>query len=153
MPVTIQRVIESVREVEQNSERLVLIVGQPGSGKSKVMRELARMRGWVYVDCRTLITEEFLELVPKVRSQEAPQYIGKALDKVQADTILLDSTQILFAPILQIAPLELLKQLSRKRPVVAAWPGTYSDGVLTYAQAGQKETKQYEAGNLKVIQI
>jgi hypothetical protein len=50
MPVTVQRIVECVREVQYTPEQLVLVVGKPGSGKGKILRELAVMRGWEYAE-------------------------------------------------------------------------------------------------------
>ncbi len=153
MPVTMQFVVECVREAQKNPEQLVLIVGQPGSGKSKLLRELATMRGWEYVDCNALLTEEFLELIPKVRSQEAPVIMGKILADKDADVILLDDMQVLFAPVLKIDPLQLIKQLSKKQTILAAWPGEFDGNNLLFHQIGQKDDQTYKASNVRIIEL
>jgi len=153
MPVTMQFVVECVREAQKNQEQLVLVVGKPGSGKSKLFRELAIMRGWEYVDCNTLLTEEFLELIPKVRSQEAPVIMGKILADKDADVILLDDMQVLFAPVLNIDPLQLIKQLSKKQTILAAWPGEFDGNNLTFHQIGQKDDQAYKASNTRIIEL
>lgn len=149
----IQQIVETVREVQKSSERLVLLVGRPGSGKSKLLRELSTIRGWHYVNCRTLLTAEILEMVPKVRAQEAPKQITAALEALKPEVVVLDDLQVLFAPVLQVDPLRLLRQLSRKFSVVAAWPGTYDGAMLTVAASGNPEPQNYDAKGLTVIQI
>ena len=149
----IQRIVETVREGQKTAERLVLLVGRPGSGKSKLLRELSTIRGWQYVNCRAFLTEELLEMVPKVRAQEASGIIAKALDALKADVIVLDDMQVLFAPVLQVDPLQLLKHLGRKFTVVAAWPGEFDGVSLIVAAAGQVEPRVYDAKDLTIIQI
>ena len=149
----IQRIVETVREGQKTAERLVLLVGRPGSGKSKLLRELSTIRGWQYVNCRAFLTEELLEMVPKVRAQEASGIIAKALDALKADVIELDDMQVLFAPVLQVDPLQLLKHLGRKFTVVAAWPGEFDGVSLKVAAAGQVEPRVYDAKDLTIIQI
>ena len=149
----IQRIVETVREGQKSAEHLVLLVGRPGSGKSKLLRELSTIRGWQYVNCRAFLTEELLEMVPKVRATEAPGLIMKTLDALKADVIVLDDMQALFAPVLQVDPLQLLKQLGRKFALVAAWPGEFDGDSLRIASVGQPDHRVYDAKGLTIIQI
>lgn len=149
----IQRIVETVRDGQKSAERLVLLVGRPGSGKSKLLRELSTIRGWKYVNCRTFLTEELLEMVPKVRAQEAAGLIAKALDALAAEVVVLDDMQVLFAPVLQVDPLNLLKHLGRRFSIVAAWPGQYDGKKLSIAATGLPDPKLYDAAGLTIIQI
>jgi hypothetical protein len=149
----VQRIVEFVRDTEKLDERLVLIVGQPGSGKSKIMRELSAMRGWEYVDSRILVTEELLELMPKARPVEAPRIMDSVLGKLEAEVILLDGIQALFAPVLQLDPLSMLRRLSRKHTIVAAWPGQFENGKLVFNQDGRFPYREYEAQGIKLVQM
>ena len=149
----IQQIVETVREGQKTPECLVLLVGRPGSGKSKLLRELSSIRGWQYVNCRTFLTEELLEMVPKMRAQEAPRLITGALEALKPEVVVLDDMQVLFAPVLQVDPLHLLKHLSRKFSVVAAWPGQFDGTMLVAATSGQPTPKVYDAKGLTIIQI
>jgi len=149
----IQRIVETVHEGQKSAERLVLLVGRPGSGKSKLLRELSTIRGWQYLNCRAFLTEELLEMVPKVRAQEASNLINKTVEALKADVIVLDDMQVLFAPVLQVDPLQLLKQLGRKYTIVAAWPGEFEGNSLKFEAAGQPEPRRYDAKGLTIIQI
>ena len=42
--------IESISEVQNNDSKLVLIVGKPGSGKSKIIHEYSKNTGIPIVD-------------------------------------------------------------------------------------------------------
>jgi hypothetical protein len=152
MPPATQTVVESVQSLCE-MEQLVLIVGKPGSGKSKIMRELGARRGFKYMDAQQLITDEILELMPKTRSQEAPDIMEKIVVQEEVEVVLLDGLQILFAPILRLDPLALLRRLSEKHKIVAAWPGGYQDGKLTYLELGKTKPKFYNASDLKIIEI
>ncbi len=149
----VQRIVEFVRDIEKHDEKLVLIVGQPGSGKSKIMRELGAMRGWEYVDSRVLVTEELLELVPQARSLEAPRIMDTILSKLEAEVILLDGIQALFAPVLQMDPLGIIRRLSRKHMIVAAWPGQFENDKLVFNQDGRLPYREYEQKGLQLVQI
>jgi len=149
----IQQIVETVRQVQKGQDRLVLLVGKPGSGKSKLLRELASMRGWEYINCRVFLNDELLEMVPKVRALEAPNLIARFLESLRAEVIVLDDLQVLFAPVLQVDPLKLLQHLGKKFPIVAAWPGEYDQNTLFAAGSGQPKPKEYEATGLTIVQI
>ena len=92
-------------------------------------------------------------MVPKVRAQEAHGLINKTLEAFKAEVIVLDDMQVLFAPVLQVDPLQLLKHLGRKFTIVAAWPGEYDGNNLSIAAAGQLMPRTYDAKGLTIIQI
>jgi hypothetical protein len=153
MSVASQMVVDFIQTVKGDQERLVVIVGKPGSGKSKMMRELATNRGWKYVDCQTLVTADLLEVVPKARPREAPHILDELLASEKAEIILLDGIQLLFTPLLNLDPLALLRQLSKKYLIVAAWPGRYEDGRLSFLEPGRPEPYYYAAKDIKLIEI
>lgn len=153
MAVPIQHIIESVHDASRKPERLILLVGRPGSGKSKILRELASMRGWRYVDTRMLITDDILEMVPKARPQQAPNIMGEALSALEGEVILLDGIEVLFTPVLNLDPLPLVKQLSRKHTLVVAWPGDYVEGKLVLDYNGRTHYCSIATDALTVIGI
>lgn len=153
MQVASQMVADYIQTLKNDQQQLVMIVGKPGSGKSKIMRELATNRSWKYVDCQDLITAELLEVVPKFRPREAPHIIDQVLSQEKADVILLDGIQLLFVPVLNLDPLALLRQLSKKYTIIAAWPGSYADGRLSFLEPGRAEPHYYPAQELKLIEI
>ena len=149
----VQRIVQFVQDTEKLEERLILLVGQPGSGKSKIMRGLSSMDGWEYVDSRALVTEELIELMPQARPTEAPQIMDSILANLEAEVILLDGIQALFAPVLQLDPLATLRRLSRKHTIVSAWPGQFENEKLIFNQDGRLPYREYDAKGLRVIQI
>lgn len=153
MPITVQQVLAIVQKAGQSSERLVLIVGQPGSGKSKLLRELALNEGWKLINCRELISEDFLELVPNVRQQEASSLMGKDLARLDAEVILLDDVDILFTPVLHLEPLELLRHLSETQTIVAAWPGRHVGDSLEFIHSLSQKVDKFMVNDLPVIDI
>jgi len=47
--------------------------------------------------------------------------------------LLVTQIDLLFEPSLRLDPLTLLRGLSRQRPLLVAWPGSFQNGVLAYA--------------------
>ena len=105
------------------------------------------------LDSQTLVTAELLEVVPKARPREAPHILDDVLGREKAEVILLDGLQLLFTPLLNLDPLALLRQLSKKHLIVAAWPGRYEGGRLSFLEPGRAEPYYYAAQDLKLIEI
>jgi len=56
--VTVQDVKERWEKIQGDDERILFIVGGPGSGKSLLIRELSEQKGWKYLEAKQLIEEE-----------------------------------------------------------------------------------------------
>ena len=153
MTIPVQHVITSVHEAASKTEKLLLLVGGPGSGKSKILREMATMRGWKYVDARTLVTEEILEMSPKMRPQQAPNKIEESLDILHAEVILIDNVEVFMAPVVNLEPLALVKQISKKHTVVVGWPGDYYDGKLVLDYNGQRHECVGDISDTNIVVI
>ncbi len=121
-----------VEAAKENKGGVIFVTGKPGSGKSKVLREAAEDRKWDYVDCRMLISEEFLAIPKEERMERAPEMMEEALASYNSDVILLDRLQTLFVPVFNLDPAALLKKMGEKFVLVAAWPGYVKDGQLCY---------------------
>ncbi len=128
--VTEQDVIQRWEELADDEERILFIVGGAGSGKSKLIRDLSVREGWMKFNAKDLVEEDIL-LVPHTKRQAAVQEnVCKILGTSKADVILLDDVEILFAPILCLDPVTLLKSISTKFPLVVGWKGRREDGYL-----------------------
>lgn len=123
--VTAQDIKERWESLQADEERILFIVGGPGSGKSKLIRELAEQDGWKYIEAKELIDDEFLEIARDLRPDMAKDVMCKALKACGSDVILLDNVNVLFAPILNLKPIELLKTVSTMYPIVVGWRGRF----------------------------
>ncbi len=65
----------------------------------------------------------------------------------------LQRIQLLFAKELNINPVKLLQQLSRKKPVVAVWPGGLDCRNLYYATPGHPEYVSYQLSEFLDVQV
>lgn len=150
------QVEDFVKEVEGLKEaegKVLIVTGKPGSGKSGVLREAAAKKSWDYVDCRLLITEDFLELLPALRQEKAPEMIGQILEGYDANVVLLDRLQTLFVPVFHIDIAELLRKLGKRFVIVAAWPGYYEDGFLCYDKFDGTESIRMSSEGFKIWNV
>lgn len=142
--VTAEEVRACVAEVEQLEEKILFVVGGAGSGKSKVLRELEHSRGWSYVEAKELLMEKLFEVEHDARTVEAKDSFLQAFRAIEGDVVILDSVEILFAPIFRLEPMQLLRDLSRERVLVVGWRGVFDGTMLSLEHNSKKDYFTYE---------
>ena len=130
--------------------RLVLLVGETGSGKTSVLRDVAEEFGTSVINVNLAISSKLLELTTKQRSLRVPNILDQILDRVHAPVVL-DNLEILFDKDLKQDPLRLLQGISRNRTVLASWNGTSTRGRLLYAKTGHPEYRSYDSIDLLIV--
>ena len=134
--------VNVVEAAQKGVNGVIFVIGKPGSGKSKIMREAAEDKKWEYLDCRMLISEEFLTVPQNGRNDKAPEIMGAILESYNSEVIMLDRLQTLFVPVFHLDVGSLLKKLSEKKVIVAAWPGYEKDGQLCYDKFDGTESRR-----------
>ena len=147
-----ERIKQSLQTADGLYHRLVLLVGETGSGKTKVLREFAEEIGAEFININLLLSAELLGLSEKQRLLHLPEILDKIVEKKQA-TVVLDNIEILFDQRLKQDPLKLLQRMSRNRSVIAAWNGKIEQQRLTYAETGHHEYRQYDAKELLLVSM
>jgi len=145
-----EKVKQSLRTAEGLYHRLVLLVGETGSGKTELLREFAGEIGTEVININLLLSAELLALSEKQRVLHLPEILDKIVDKQQVPLVL-DNIEILFDKWLKQDPLKLLQLMSRNRAVVAAWNGKIEQGRLIYAETGHHEYRQYDGKELLFV--
>lgn len=149
----VQQIVECVHDAAKTPDKLVLIIGAPGSGKSKILRELATMRGWKYAEGEGLLLKEWRPAAHASRQAEAARVLAKALAALEAEVVLLDNIRNFFAPELGLQPVELLRALSKKQTLLVAWPGTYEEGKVVHVRGATGERLEFPLTDITVIQL
>lgn len=145
--------VNQVAAVANKEEKVLVVTGKPGSGKSKLMREAAEEKGWDYIDARLLITEEFLKLLPGERKAKAPEMLTTELAGHRGDVVMLDRVQTLFIPVFNIDPKAVIDALGKAYTVVIVWPGYLEDGILCYDKFDGTESIRIAAGDYTVWNV
>ncbi len=148
----VEALIATVKEAK-NGGNIVVVTGKPGSGKSKILREASAQEKWVYVDCKELITEEFLSITAADRGLYGPDMFLDQLKKYDSDTIVLDGLQTFFVPVFHINTDSMLRKLSKAMTIVTAWPGTLTEGMLCYDKFDGTEALRISPDGFKIFNV
>lgn len=153
MPEPIQdKIRDAIKQSEGLYHRLVLLVGETGSGKTTAIRNAAHELDVDVINVNLALSAKLLELTARQRSVHLSKLLGEVVETV-APVALLDNTEILFDRDLHQDPLRLLQSISRNRCVVASWNGTIRDNKLTYAEAGHPEYRSYDLPETLVVDM
>ncbi|MDD2302440.1 MAG: BREX-3 system P-loop-containing protein BrxF [Eubacteriales bacterium] len=144
------KVIRKIGQAAGLYYRLVLLVGETGSGKTGVLRDVAEEFGTSVINVNLALSSELLELTAKQRSLRLPGILDQIADQAQSPVVL-DNLEILFDKDLKQDPLRLLQSISRNRAVVASWNGTMNSGRLLYAETGHPEYRIYDSVDALIV--
>lgn len=137
------KIKRSIQAAEGLYHRLVLLVGETGSGKTGVLQDVAEEFGTSVINVNLALSSELLELTAKQQSLRLPGILDQIVGNAQS-LVVLDNLEILFDKDLKQDPLRLLQSISRNRSVVAAWNGIVTSGKLLYAETGHPEYRSYD---------
>ena len=111
---------EKIEKLNEKENKLLLIIGEPGSGKSKMIREYSQETGIPIIDMDKI----FINTAPDQLMNEMKNFLKTYHQKV----LLLDNKKILYAKNSQIDLMAFLKEISKDIPVIATWNGKIEDG-------------------------
>ena len=134
--VTDADVLKRWKYIAQDDEKLLILIGGPGSGKSKLIRELTFQDGWKICEARELFDDEFLEIPRADRPDKAIALVSAAIHRLNARVVMIDNVEFLFAPILNLDPVAMLKKLSRECPIIVSWRGSLEGNTLYFEHNG-----------------
>lgn len=125
--------------------KLILIVGLPGSGKSKLIHEYSKDSGIPILD---------LDNIFKDTTNNIAEVMDNFLVTYNKDVLLLDNKKILYAKDSNIDMLSFLKNLAEKLIVVATWNGKVDNNKLIHIRSKLPTDLTYSLDNeqLTIIQ-
>lgn len=144
------KIKRSIQAAEGLYHRLVLLVGEAGSGKTGVLQDVAEEFGTSVINVNLALSSELLELTAKQQSLRLPGILDQIVANAQSPVVL-DNLEILFDKDLKQDPLRLLQSISRNRSVVAAWNGIVTSGKLLYAETGHPEYRSYDLVDALIV--
>ncbi|HAH75124.1 MAG TPA: BREX-3 system P-loop-containing protein BrxF [Kandleria vitulina] len=134
--------IESISEVQNNDSKLVLIVGKPGSGKSKIIHEYSKNTGIPIVDFSRIFANN---------TKDTMNTMDEFLKNYRFDVLLIDNKTALYARSEEDLK-DILDEISKKVVVVSTWNGFIENGQLTHI-VNNKETSYPIDGSFKYVLV
>lgn len=147
------KIIHKIESASSLSNKLILIVGPTGTGKTKALQDVQVRTGTSLLNVSLELSRRMLELTRRQRTLRLLRLLRDVVNEGENDLILLDNTEILFDVELQLDPLRLLQNFSRNNTVVSAWNGTIVDDHLIYATPGHPDYRRIALGDFLVLSL
>ena len=149
--LTLAKLMAAIQHAASQYFRLVIVAGEPGSGKTAALQSIAHNLGCGVVNVNLELSRRMLDLTRTQRSRQVERLLKEVIAGVSGEVVLLDNLEILFDTSLEVEPLRLLQVSSRNRTIVASWNGSYRDGTLMYAEPGHPEFIQFKQSEAVVV--
>lgn len=148
--------LDIIKQLLQSAERLyhrlILIIGENGSGKTSALSKIAKELGVGIINVNLELSCRLLELNSKQRVIKLPEILDE-ITNTGSPIVVLDNLEILFEKRLKQNPLRLLQGISRNRLVLASWGGRIEEGKLIYAEPDHPEYQNYEFKDILFVRM
>lgn len=136
-------VMKQWKQVMEKENKILFIVGEPGSGKSELLRRMEFQSGWKYTEAKELLGNSVFEVNRAHRPDQAKQNLMESVAYLDAKVTIIDNVGILFAPIYNINPVEIMVHMSHDHPIVVGWSGHFDGSRLSLDYNGNENFAQY----------
>ncbi|MCD7949926.1 MAG: BREX-3 system P-loop-containing protein BrxF [Erysipelotrichaceae bacterium] len=132
-------ITKKVEEVKDKKHKLLLVVGGPGSGKSKVIRDYSNDTG--------IPITNLDKIFANTPNNQLVQEMKNFLSTYHQDVLLLDNKRVIYAKDSEIDLLSFLKEISENIVVVSTWNGKIEDGQLYHIRSQAPSDLIYSVDN------
>lgn len=151
--MSLEAIEKSILEAQQYYYHLVLLVGGSRGEKTQYLKLFAQKEAYPYVNLSLELSERLLQYTSRQRQFQAFQHTRKILAEAEEPIILVDKIELLFAPELNIKPVDLLMDISKYKTLVVSWPGAYKEGILSYGEPGHLEYTKADASEIIILKL
>lgn len=130
---------ERFENIDKNYEKLILIVGNKGSGKTRLLWDYSNSAGYQIFNINLGVSEKLLQLPANDWEYSVLSILQETLSSSKEKVMFLDNLEVLFNTQLHLNPLKLLRFFSRNKIIVATWNGRFENDQLIYAKPGHPE--------------
>ena len=148
-----QQLLETVRATRGAYYKLTVIAGPPGSGKTRLLNQVAAQLQLPSVKLSLLLSQRLLSQTRRQRALKAEEVAIEVIDEHLQAGLCLDDTELLFDSTLRLNPLTFLQDISRNRLIVASWNGPIAGGELRFAYAGHPDFFSQTVSGYPVVSV
>ena len=150
----IEKLENLVDNITSLNSKLVLLIGPPRSGKSRLLAQLSERRDTPVLNVSAGLGRQLLAIPSTRRHLRAAELLKDMADEAARNgLLLLDNIELLFDNTLQLNPLDLLKLHAHAGRVIAVWPGGLRENRLSYATTGHPEHQDYGMDGLVPLEM
>lgn len=144
---------ERFENIDKKYEKLILIVGEKGSGKTRLLKDYANSAGYQIFNINLGVSEKLLQLPTNDWEYSALSILQETLSSSKENVMFLDNLEVLFNTQLHLNPLKLLRFFSRNKIIVATWNGRFENNQLIYARPAHSEYRVETNIDFPVIEL
>ena len=131
--------------MDTKKHKLLLLIGRPGSGKSKFLYNYSREKGIPILNLDNILGEK----IPEGKDANYVYAFTQGfLSTYTPEEILLDKKKILYQKDSNIDLLDFLRELSQSKTVVATWNGYTENGKLIHVCDAIGRTIEYNLAEI-----
>lgn len=134
--------------------RIVWLVGRPGTGKTKLLQDLARSRpDCEYINVNRALAKMLIDRPSASRPFDAPAALSALLPARSSGAWLADNTELALSRELQLAVVERFKAIGQHVSLVVAWCGDYRNNKLIYGTTEHIDYREFPMDSAVVIDL
>lgn len=137
--------MQVVDELQRKKYKLLLLIGRPGSGKSKYLNNYSKEKGIPILDFDSILGKQ----IPEGKDANyVYDFIRGFLETYKPEEILIDKKRILYQNDSPIDLLDFLKELSTKKTVITTWNGYTKDNKLVHVCEALNREIEYDLASI-----
>lgn len=132
---------------------VVLVVGGHGSGKTRLLTQVAAIENYRLLNIGKIMSEELHNYPEKDRHMVVESVLMELLKL--GTVVIIDNTEILFQPELKLNVIRFLENLGRKREskILVSIAGTIKGTNLIFSESPFYDNRKYDIHEFKTVYI
>ena len=135
------------------SRPCVLLVHPTISRLQAAVAEIQPHYDWPFLPVGEHLSAALMVVPPNRRGRVARDWLQAEIEHFRPGLLVCTEIDLLFEPTLELDPLALFRQVSRKTKLIVLWPGTYENNTLAYAVPEHAHYKVWRKSEVEIIAL